>query len=162
MCNFIHHWNSLKAQQGQGPMLWFWKYFRKNSAFKLPYLFQNTSAFWKNWIITLVFTKNANIFTENGQKSQIVVIIILASVCQTLIASLRTRDFSYLLWKYCIFYHVYISFHCTTVPKFPPFLLFSPNVFDNPRFHSDRLGSAFLGISALLCSINVCCSVILS
>jgi hypothetical protein len=47
----------------------------KNSAKKLAFLTQNKAKLCKNWIITLVFEKNANFFAENWQKSQKIVII---------------------------------------------------------------------------------------
>jgi hypothetical protein len=47
----------------------------KNSAKKLAFLTQNKAKLCKIWIITLVFEKNANFFTENWQKSQKIVII---------------------------------------------------------------------------------------
>jgi hypothetical protein len=43
-----------------GPMLWFFKYFRrKNLQKNLAFLTQNKAKFWKKLIITLVFKKNA-------------------------------------------------------------------------------------------------------
>jgi hypothetical protein len=36
---------------------------------------QNKDKLYKKWIITLVFGKNANVFAENWQKSQKIVII---------------------------------------------------------------------------------------
>jgi hypothetical protein len=47
----------------------------KNSAKKLAFLTQNKAELCKNLIITLVFEKNANLFAENCQKSQKIVII---------------------------------------------------------------------------------------
>jgi hypothetical protein len=47
-----------------------------NSAKKMAFLTQNKAKLCKNWIITLVFEKNANFFAENCQKSQKIVIII--------------------------------------------------------------------------------------
>jgi hypothetical protein len=46
-----------------------------NSAKKMAFLTQNKAKLCKNWIITLVFEKNANFFAENCQKSQKIVII---------------------------------------------------------------------------------------
>jgi hypothetical protein len=42
---------------------------------KMAFLTQNKAKFWKNLITTLVFNKNANIFAENWDKSQKIVII---------------------------------------------------------------------------------------
>jgi hypothetical protein len=47
----------------------------KNLAKILALFAQTTASFCKNLIITLVFEKNANIFAENWQKSQNIVII---------------------------------------------------------------------------------------
>jgi hypothetical protein len=47
----------------------------KNSAKKLAFLTENKAKLCKNWIITLVFEKNANFFAENCQKLQKIVII---------------------------------------------------------------------------------------
>jgi hypothetical protein len=47
----------------------------KNSAKKSAFLTQNKAKLYKNFIITLVFEKNANFFAENLQKSQKIVII---------------------------------------------------------------------------------------
>jgi hypothetical protein len=47
----------------------------KNSAKKLAFLTQNKAKLCKNFIITLVFEKNANFFAANCQKSQKIVII---------------------------------------------------------------------------------------
>jgi hypothetical protein len=47
----------------------------KNSAKKLAFLTQNKAKLCKNWIITLVFEKNAKFFAENCQKSPKIVII---------------------------------------------------------------------------------------
>jgi hypothetical protein len=47
----------------------------KNFAKKLAFFAQNKAKLCKNWIITLVFKKNANFFAENWQKSQKIVII---------------------------------------------------------------------------------------
>jgi predicted dinucleotide-binding enzyme len=47
----------------------------KNSAKKLAFLTQNKAKLCKILIVTLVFEKNANIFAENRQKSQKIVII---------------------------------------------------------------------------------------
>jgi hypothetical protein len=47
----------------------------KNLAKILAFFAQNTASFCKNFIITLVFEKNANIFAGNWQKSQKIVII---------------------------------------------------------------------------------------
>jgi hypothetical protein len=47
----------------------------KNSAKKLAFLTQNKAKLCKNFIITLVFEKNANFFAENCQKLQKIVII---------------------------------------------------------------------------------------
>jgi hypothetical protein len=41
----------------------------------LAFFAQTTASFCKNFIITLGFEKNANIFAENWQKSQKIVII---------------------------------------------------------------------------------------
>jgi hypothetical protein len=49
----------------------------KNSAKKLAFLTQHKAKLCKNWIITLVFEKNANFFAEKCQKSQKIVIITL-------------------------------------------------------------------------------------
>jgi hypothetical protein len=46
----------------------------KNLAKILAFLAQTTAIFF-NWIITLVFEKNANFFAENYQKSLTIVII---------------------------------------------------------------------------------------
>jgi hypothetical protein len=57
------------AKQGdQGPMLWFFKYFRQKIR-----VFDSKQS--KILIITLVFEKNANFFAENCRKSQKIVII---------------------------------------------------------------------------------------
>jgi hypothetical protein len=47
----------------------------KNFAKKLAFFAQIKAKLCKNWIITLVFEKNANFFTENWQKPQKIVII---------------------------------------------------------------------------------------
>jgi hypothetical protein len=47
----------------------------KNFAKKLAFFAQNKAKLCRNWIITLVFEKNANFFAENWQKSQKIVII---------------------------------------------------------------------------------------
>jgi hypothetical protein len=47
----------------------------KNFAQKLAFFSQNKAKFWKKFIITLVFKKNANFFEENWQKSPKIVII---------------------------------------------------------------------------------------
>jgi hypothetical protein len=47
----------------------------KNPAEKLAFLTQNKAKLCKILIITLVFEKNANFFTENCRKSQTIVII---------------------------------------------------------------------------------------
>jgi histidinol phosphatase-like enzyme len=47
----------------------------KNSAKKLAFLTQNKAKLCKILIITLVYEKNANFFTENCRKSQKIVII---------------------------------------------------------------------------------------
>jgi hypothetical protein len=53
----------------QGPMLWFFVYFRRNFfAKKLAFLTQNKAKFWKKLIITLVFKKNANFFRRKLAK----------------------------------------------------------------------------------------------
>jgi hypothetical protein len=39
------------------------------------FFLQNAASFCKSWIITLGFKKYANIFAENGQKSQKIVLI---------------------------------------------------------------------------------------
>jgi hypothetical protein len=49
--------------------------FAKKLAKKLAFFAQTNASFCKNLIITLVFEENANIFAENGQKSQKIVII---------------------------------------------------------------------------------------
>jgi hypothetical protein len=61
----------------QGPMLhMIFKIFSlKNFAKKLAFIAQNKAKLCKNWIITLVFEKNANFFAEIWQKSQKIVII---------------------------------------------------------------------------------------
>jgi hypothetical protein len=41
----------------------------------MAFLTQNKAKFWKKFIITLVFKKNANFFAENWEKSQKIVII---------------------------------------------------------------------------------------
>jgi hypothetical protein len=65
-------------QGDQGPMLWFFKYFRRIfRRKKLAFLTQNKASLCKMLIITLVFEKNANFFAENCQKSQKIVIITL-------------------------------------------------------------------------------------
>jgi hypothetical protein len=48
---------------------------QKNFAKKLAFFAQNKAKLCKNWIIKLVFEKNANFFAENWQKSQEIVII---------------------------------------------------------------------------------------
>jgi hypothetical protein len=59
-----------------GPMLWFFKYFRRKiQQKKLAFLTQNKAKLCKILIITLIFEKNANFFAENCQKSQKIVII---------------------------------------------------------------------------------------
>jgi hypothetical protein len=65
-------WNAI---ENQGPMLWFFKYFRRKFCKKLAFLTQNKAKFWKKLIITLVFEKNANFFAENWEKSQKIMII---------------------------------------------------------------------------------------
>jgi hypothetical protein len=63
-------------QGDRGPMLRFFKYFRrKNSAKKLSFLTQNKVKLCKILIIALVFEKNAIFVAENWQKSQKIVII---------------------------------------------------------------------------------------
>jgi p-aminobenzoyl-glutamate transporter AbgT len=47
----------------------------KNLAKILAFFAQTTASFCKNLIITSVFEKNANIFAENWQKSQKIMII---------------------------------------------------------------------------------------
>jgi hypothetical protein len=47
----------------------------KKSAKKLAFLTQNKAKLCKNFIITLVFEKNAKFFDKNWQKSQKIVII---------------------------------------------------------------------------------------
>jgi hypothetical protein len=47
----------------------------KNFAKRLAFFAQNKAKLCKNYIITLVFEKNANFFAENWQKSQKIVII---------------------------------------------------------------------------------------
>jgi hypothetical protein len=49
--------------------------FAENLAKNLALFAQNKAKLCKNWIITLVFEKNANLFAENWQKSQKIVII---------------------------------------------------------------------------------------
>jgi hypothetical protein len=49
--------------------------FAKRSAKKSAFFTQNNAKLFKNWIITLVFEKNANFLTENCQKSHKIVII---------------------------------------------------------------------------------------
>jgi hypothetical protein len=65
-------WNSSCATFSQphlGPMLWFFKYFRRKFLqTKLSFLTQNKAKFWEKLIITLVFKKNAIFFAENCQK----------------------------------------------------------------------------------------------
>jgi hypothetical protein len=59
-----------------GPMLWFFKYFRRKiQRTKLAFFTQNKAKLCKILIITLVFEKNANFFAENCRKSQKIVII---------------------------------------------------------------------------------------
>jgi hypothetical protein len=41
----------------------------------MAFFAQNKAKSFKNWIITLVFDKNANFFAKNWQKSQKIVII---------------------------------------------------------------------------------------
>jgi hypothetical protein len=63
-------------QIGQGPMLRFFKYFRRKVWRKYwRFLLKLLLVFAKIVIITLVFEKNANFFAENWQKSQQIVII---------------------------------------------------------------------------------------
>jgi hypothetical protein len=58
------------AQCDQGPMLWFFKYFRRKIQQKYWRFFaQTTASFFKNLIVTLVFENNANFFAENWQKT---------------------------------------------------------------------------------------------
>jgi hypothetical protein len=61
----------------QGPMLWFFNniFAEKNRRKKLAFLYQNKAKLCKNWIITLVFEKNANFVGENWRKSQKIEII---------------------------------------------------------------------------------------
>jgi hypothetical protein len=47
----------------------------KKLAKNLAFLTRNKAKFWKKFIITLVFKKNANYFAENWEKSQKIVII---------------------------------------------------------------------------------------
>jgi hypothetical protein len=59
-----------------GPMLWFFKYFRrKKIAKKLALLTDNKAKLCKILIITLGFYKNANFFAKNGRKVPKIVII---------------------------------------------------------------------------------------
>jgi hypothetical protein len=64
-------------QGDQGPMLWFSKIFSpKNLAKKLHFLLKLLLVFGKNLIITLIFGKNHQFFTQKiGEKSQKIVII---------------------------------------------------------------------------------------
>jgi hypothetical protein len=55
----------------QGPILWFFKYFRR----KLAFLTLNKAKLCKILIITSVFEKYAKFFAENWQKSRKIVII---------------------------------------------------------------------------------------
>jgi hypothetical protein len=48
------------SQTHLGPMLWFFKYFRRKIQQKLAFLTQNKAKLCKIFIITLVFEKNAN------------------------------------------------------------------------------------------------------
>jgi hypothetical protein len=47
----------------------------KNFAKKLAFFAQNKAKLCQNWIITLVFEKNAILFAKNWQKTQKIVII---------------------------------------------------------------------------------------
>jgi hypothetical protein len=58
-----------------GPMLWFFKYFRRKILQKIGVFDSKQSKFLKKLIITLVFKKNANFFAKNWEKSQKIVII---------------------------------------------------------------------------------------
>jgi hypothetical protein len=59
----------------------FLKYFRRKiQRKKLAFLTQNKAKLCKNLIITLVFDKNANFFSESCQKSQKIVIITSTTV----------------------------------------------------------------------------------
>jgi hypothetical protein len=56
-------------------MLCFLNIFGEKIAKKLAFLTQNKAKIFKNLIITLVFEKNANFFTQNFRKSQKIVIV---------------------------------------------------------------------------------------
>jgi hypothetical protein len=58
-------WIHNHSQDDQGPMLWFFKYFRRKNCKKWAFLTQNKAKLCKILIITLVFEKNANFFAEN-------------------------------------------------------------------------------------------------
>jgi hypothetical protein len=51
------------------------RFLLKNFAKKLAFCAENKAKLCKNWIITLVFEKNAIFIAENWQKSQKIVII---------------------------------------------------------------------------------------
>jgi hypothetical protein len=51
------------------------KFLPKKSAKKLAFLTQNKAKLRTNLFIILVFEKNSNLFAENGQKSQKIMII---------------------------------------------------------------------------------------
>jgi hypothetical protein len=54
----------------QGPMLRFFKYFRRKIQQKMTLLTQNKAEICKILIITLVFEKTANFFAENCKKNR--------------------------------------------------------------------------------------------
>jgi hypothetical protein len=66
-----------------GPMLWFFKFFRRKFQRKNWRFFftQNKAKLCRILIITLVFEKNANFFAENCQKSPKIVIITSTPGC---------------------------------------------------------------------------------
>jgi hypothetical protein len=66
----------------------------KNFGEKFAFLTQNKAKLCKNLIITLVFEKNANFFTENCQKSQKIVIITSTPGCQCTNARLLEKALS--------------------------------------------------------------------
>jgi hypothetical protein len=65
----------------------------KNLAKILAFFAQTNASFCKNLIITLVFKKNANIFAENWQKSQKIVIVTSTPGLCTFYSTISPRPF---------------------------------------------------------------------
>jgi hypothetical protein len=78
----LRYVGSFKPGQGTGNDVMIFKIFlSKNSAKKLAFLTQNKAKLCKILNITLVFEKNANLFAENCQKSQKIVITSSTLIC---------------------------------------------------------------------------------